>query len=52
MPAMRRSNCMVLCAGHPPFVSASKRPIAALRCVEEQTFAAAGLPVVTATHTG
>lgn len=29
MPAIRRSNCMRLGTGHPPFVVASKRPIAA-----------------------
>ena len=27
MPAMRRSNCIILGAGYPPFVFASKRPI-------------------------
>ena len=31
MPAIRRSNCMILGAGHPPFVFASKRPTAVLR---------------------
>jgi hypothetical protein len=31
MPAMRRSNCTRLGAGHPPFVWASCRPVAVLR---------------------
>jgi len=33
MPAMRRSNCIILGAGHPPFVFASKRPKADLAAV-------------------
>ncbi len=31
MPAMRRSNCMRLGVGHPPFVFASNRPISDIR---------------------
>ena len=32
MPAIRRSNCMILRAGHPLFLSASKRPISDIGC--------------------
>jgi hypothetical protein len=33
MPAIRPSNCMILGAGHPPFVFASNRPSSAIRSI-------------------
>ncbi len=37
MPAMGWSNCMRLGASHPPFVSASKRPVTDIRSPERAT---------------
>lgn len=34
MPAIRRSDCMILGTGHPPFVFTSKRPVNDIRCIE------------------